>query len=216
MTKETIDQVEDLLAESLETFNSLKSAKKQQKDTIKQWCKQNGVDPQQLKRVIKFKHNWGKSWNVGDCLEKDPLAEQTDKLQSIFIKLKEAIIDLSSLGLDDLLTPFIKKLKEVGIVLDITDVTKLDLSSSIEEVLDNLERLETNIETLDNEIKQDKASESENIGFVPKSNFSNILSTYSKITEGNADKVEDKMQNTITNNLMIVDAIQYLNSKIEK
>ena len=216
MTKETIDQVEDLLAESLETFNSLKSAKKQQKDTIKQWCKQNGVDPQQLKRVIKFKHNWGKSWNVGDCLEKDPLAEQTDKLQSIFIKLKEAIIDLSSLGLDNLLTPFIKKLKEVGIVLDITDVTKLDLSSSIEEVLDNLERLETNIETLDNEIKQDKASESENIGFVPKSNFSNILSTYSKITEGNADKVEDKMQNTITNNLMIVDAIQYLNSKIEK
>ena len=216
MTKETIDQVEDLLAESLETFNSQKSAKKQQKDTIKQWCKQNGVDPQQLKRVIKFKHNWGKSWNVGDCLEKDPLAEQTDKLQSIFIKLKEAIIDLSSLGLDNLLTPFIKKLKEVGIVLDITDVTKLDLSSSIEEVLDNLERLETNIETLDNEIKQDKASESENIGFVPKSNFSNILSTYSKITEGNADKVEDKMQNTITNNLMIVYAIKYLNSKIEK
>lgn len=218
MEAEMIEKVEDLLDDSLDTFNDRKRFLREQTSVIKELAEKNGLDKSQLKRVMSYKHYSGKGWIDNNPLSIDKQSKEKDKLSSIFIKFRDAIIDIVSVGGDKILEPYIKELKKCGITVDLSDVGTLDVKDdydTIMETIDSACKYQTNIDTLSEEITEVKGAESEEIGFTPKNSFGNIISKYSRISEGKGEKVEDDIQKNIAKNLMCANAFNYLASKIE-
>ena len=92
--------------------------------------------------------------------------------------------------------------------------TKEDLETIIEK-LDSASKLQTNVDTLNTQLKEEKSAESEEIGFAPKSTFLKVLGLYEKIRDDKVEKAEDAINQGATDALAAAEAYRYLASQIQ-
>lgn len=221
MTQEEIDKIEDLLDDSLETFQDKKQFNKTQKQMLKDCAEKNELGKTGkaiLSRVMNYHHYKGANWLNGNPLEKDTTAKDKDKVAPTFIKLVQIIEDLAAIGDKDFLQPYVDALFRRGIKLEI-DYGSPDIkedTKTILETLDSASKLQTNIDNLTTQLKEEKSAESEEIGFAPKSGFMKVLGLYEKIKEDQADKAEDAINQGAADALMISQAYMYLATQLPK
>lgn len=216
MTTDMISQVEEILDEAYDNVSDKKQFTKTMKDTLKECGQTNGIDKKVLSHVKDYYHYKGANWLDGNPLQKNPDAEYKDKISPTFIKLLNIFQDLEAVGDTDFLKPYIEALAPFGIKIEF-DAKTPDTKDSVEDIKNVIltaSKYQTNIDELTKRIKEENATKSEEIGFVPKGSFNSVLSTFEKIKE--AKDVEDKVQQTIANSLMTADAFNYLSSLIQK
>lgn len=206
-------QIEELLDDSYETFIDKVNFTKTQKNILDETSKRNGLEKSLLKKITKYMFYKGKGWENNNSLKLDKTAKDKDKLTPIFAKLREVIVDFVSIGAEDELKPYLDELAKWGINITFNNMAQLIINDSHEVIMDALDsacKLQTNINALDEVITEEKSTESEEIGFTPKSSFKNTLGYYAKIKDGKGDKIEDKMQSEIEKSLMMNNALSYL------
>ena len=84
----------------------------------------------------------------------------------------------------------------------------------IMEVIESASKLQTNVDTLAEEQKEEKSTTAEELNFTPKSSFCNVLGILEKINEGKNQN--DKIQSNFTNIIMLNNAFTYLSNKNEE
>lgn len=219
MTQEEISKVEDLLDDSLDTIADKKERSKTQTQMLKECAEKNGLGKSgksTLKRVMNYHHYKGVNWLNSDPLLKDPKVKDKDKVAPTFIKLAQIVEDLASIGDEDFLQPYLDALLKRGIKIEIdygTPNTNEDVDTILE-TLDSASNLQTNIDALNTQLKDEKSVESEEIGFAPKSAFMKVLSLYEKIKDNKKEKAEDAINQGATDALMMTNAYTYLASQI--
>lgn len=216
MDKNILDQAEDLLDDAAETSDSKKQFAKTMKATLKECAEKNNIDKKSLTHIKDYYYYQGKNWLNGDPLLKDKEAKQKDKISPTFIKLLEIFEDLEQIGDIGFLKPYTDALLTHGIKIEF-DAAQPTTNDSLEVIKGTLQtacKYQTNIDTLNEQLKEESAKQAEDIGFVPKGTFMKVLSTYEKIK---AEKnVEDDVQKNIEKSLMVSEAYQYLSSKIKR
>ena len=214
MTKENVEQIEELLDDSLETLTDKKRYSKTMNTIIKDCAKANELEPKVLKAVKNYHHYKGVNWVDNNPLEKDKDVKEKDKVAPIFIKLLEVVENLRKVGDKEFLEPYISALAKHGIKIDI-DFEETDKNvDEIMEVIESASKLQTNVDTLSNELKEEKSVEAEELAFTPKGSFVGVLSILDKIKEGK--DLEDKIQENFTNLTMLNNAFTYLSVKNEE
>lgn len=214
MNEENVEQIEELLDDSLETLADKKRYSKTMNTIIKDCAKANKLNPKVLKAVKNYHHYKGANWLNNNPLEKDKEKKDKDKVAPIFIKLLEVVENLRAVGDKDFLEPYINALAEKGIKIDI-DFEETDKNiNDIMEVIESASKLQTNVDTLSEELKEVKSTESEELNFTPKSSFVGVLSILDKIR--NDKDVEDVIQNNFTELAMMTNAFTYLSAENEK
>jgi len=216
MDKNILDQAEDILNDAKDTSASKKEFAKTLKATLKECADKNNLDKKTLTHIKNYYYYKGKSWLNGDPLTKDKDAKQKDKIAPVFIKLLEIVEDLEKIGDTDFLAPYTNALLAHGIKIDI-DAGPAVTNDSLDVIRDTIEtacKYQTNIDTLDEQLKQESAVQAEEIGFVPKGTFMKVLSTYEKIKE--EKDVDDTIQDNIAKSLMVSEAYQYLSTKVKR
>ena len=214
MNEENVEQIQELLDDSLETLADKKRYSKTMNTIIKDCAKANKLEPKVLKAVKNYHHYKGANWLNNNPLEKDKKKKDKDKIAPIFIKLFEVVENLRAVGDKDFLEPYINALAEKGIKIDI-DFEETDKNINvIMEVIESASKLQTNVDTLAEELKEVKSAESEELNFTPKSSFVGILSILDKIR--NDKDVEDLIQNNFTELAMMTNAFTYLSNENEK
>lgn len=212
MDKETVEKVEELLDDSLDTLSDKKRYSKTMNSILKDCAKRVGVEPSVLKKVKNYYHYKGVNWVNGNPLEKNKEIKEKDKISPIFIKLKEVIDNLRQINGLNLLTPYIDAMKSCGITITIDDMnSSLDDDGYVQEVLESASKLQTNVDALSEELKETKSEEAEKLNFTPKSSFCGVLGILDKINEGK--DVDDKIQSTFTEITMLNNAYTYLSVK---
>lgn len=220
MTQDEISKVEDLLDDSLETVQDKKQFSKTQSQMLKECAEKNGLDKSgksALKRIMNYHHYKGVNWLNSNPLEKDPKIKDKDKVAPTFIKLVQIVEDLATIGDTEFLKPYLDALLKRGIKIEIdygTSNTNED-TETILETLDSASKLQTNVDTLATQLKEEKSIESEELGFAPKSAFMKVLSLYEKIKDDKLDKAEDAINQGATDALMMTNAYTYLASQIQ-
>lgn len=219
MTQEELSKVEDLLDDSLDTIADKKERSKTQTQMLKECAEKNGLGKPGktiLKRVMNYHHYKGVNWLNSDPLLKDPTVKDKDKVAPTFIKLVQIVEDLASIGDKDFLKPYIDALLKRGIKIEIDYGTPNinDDTETILETLDSASKLQTNIDALNTQLKDEKSVESEEIGFAPKAAFMKVLNLYEKIKDNKKEKAEDAINQGATNALMMTNAYTYLASQI--
>ena len=214
MDKENVEKIEELLDDSLETLADKKRFAKTMNTIIKDCAKKNDVEPKVIKAVSMYKHYAGSNWVNNNPLEKDKDAKEKDKVSPIFIKLLEVVENLRAIGDKEFLKPYINALAEKGIKIDIDFEDTNKNVDEIMEVIDSTSKLKTNIDTLTEELKEEKSTTAEELNFTPKSSFCNVLGILEKINEGKNQN--DKIQSNFTNLIMLNNAFSYLSSKNEE
>lgn len=221
MTKEDISKIEDLLDNSLETIQDKKQFAKTQKQMLKECAEKNGLGKtgkSVLGRIMNYHHYKGVNWLNGNPLEKDSTVKDKDKVAPTFIKLVQIVEDLATIGDKDFLQPYVDALLKRGIKIEI-DYGTADTKDDTETILETLEsasKLQTNVDTLTTQLKEEKSTESEELGFAPKSGFLKVLGLYEKIKDDKADKAEDAINQGATDALMMSQAYTYLASQLPK
>ena len=216
MTNENVEKIEELITDSLDTLTDKKRYSKTMNQIIKDCSKEIGVDKKALKKVNSYYHYKGADWENKNPLKKDKDAKYKDKVSPIFIKLLEVVENLREVGDYEFLKPYLTALEEFGIHITIDETKKSDENKTerIKEVLDSASKLQTNVDTLTEELKEEKSSESEELNFTPKSSFINILGFLDKINEGK--NIEDKIQDNFTQLAMLNNAFTYISVKNEE
>lgn len=214
MNEENVEQIEELLDDSLETLADKKRYSKTMNTIIKDCAKANKLEPKVLKAVKNYHHYKGANWLNNNPLEKDKEKKDKDKVAPIFIKLLEVVENLRAVGDKDFIEPYINALAEKGIKIDI-DFEETDKNiNDIMEVIESASKLQTNVDTLTEELKEVKSTESEELNFTPKGSFVGVLSILDKIR--NDKDVEDVIQNNFTELAMMTNAFTYLSNENEK
>lgn len=216
MTTEMISQVEELLNDAHDNLADKKQFTKAMKDTLKECGQTNNIEKKVLTHVKDYYHYKGANWQDGSPLKKNPNAEYKDKVSPVFIKLLNIFQDLEAVGDTAFLQPYVDALLPYGIKIEF-DAKTPDTKDSLDDIRQKIEtasNYQTNIDAVAKRIKEDNCQKSEEIGFVPKSTFNSVLTTYEKIIE--KKEVEDKVQQTIANSLMTADAFNYLSNLIKK
>jgi hypothetical protein len=119
MNEENVEQIEELLDDSLETLADKKKFAKTMNTIIKDCAKQNNLEPKVIKAVKNYHHYKGSNWANNNPLEKDKDKKDKDKVAPIFIKLLEVVENLRKVGDKEFLEPYINALAEHGIRIDI-------------------------------------------------------------------------------------------------
>jgi len=211
MTKENVEQIEELLDDSLETLSDKKKFSKTMNTIIKDCAKANNLEPKVLKAVKNYHHYKGANWVDNNPLEKDKNIKEKDKVAPTFIKLLEIVENLRAIGDKEFLEPYINALSEHGIRIEI-DFDETDKNvEEIMEVVESASKLQTNVDTLTEELKETKSSEAEELAFTPKGSFVNVLGILDKIKNGK--DVDDALQTNLTNITMLNNAYSYLQVK---
>ena len=211
MDNENVEKIEDLLNDSLETLADKKKFTKTMNTIIKDCAKKNEIDPKVIKAVKNYRHYKGVNWANNNPLEKDKDKKEKDKIAPIFIKLLEVVENLRAIGDKEFLKPYLNAIAEKGIRIDIDfEDTNKDVNE-IMEVIESASKLQTNVDVLAKELKEEKSSEAEELNFTPKSSFCNILGILEKINEGK--EVDDVLQNRFTEITMMNNAYTYLSAK---
>lgn len=214
MNEENVEQIEELLDDSLETLADKKKFAKTMNTIIKDCAKQNNLEPKVIKAVKNYHHYKGVNWANNNPLEKDKDKKDKDKVAPIFIKLLEVVENLRKVGDKEFLEPYINALAEHGIRIDI-DFEETDKNvEEIMEVVESASKLQTNVDTLNEELKEEKSTEAEELNFTPKSSFVGILGILDKIKNGK--DVEDLIQGNFTTITMLNNAYTYLSAENEK
>ena len=211
MDKETVEKIEDLLDDSLETLADKKRFAKTMNTIIKDCAKKNNVDPKVIKAVKNYRHYKGVNWENSNPLEKNKDVKEKDKVAPIFIKLLEVVENLRAIGDKEFLEPYLNAIAEHGIKIDIDfEDTDKDVGE-IMEVIESASKLQTNVDTLAEELKEEKSTTAEELNFTPKSSFCNVLGMLEKINEGK--EIDDALQNRFTEITMLNNAYTYLSAK---
>ena len=211
MDKENVEKIEELLDDSLETLADKKRFAKTMNTIIKDCAKKNNVDPKVIKAVKNYKHYKGVNWVNNNPLEKNKDVKEKDKVSPIFIKLLEVVENLRAIGDKEFLEPYLNAIAEHGIKIDIDfEDTDKDVEE-IMEVIDSASKLQTNVDTLAEELKETKSVEAEELNFTPKSSFCNVLGMLEKINEGK--EIDDALQSRFTEITMLNNAYTYLSAK---
>ena len=214
MNEENVEQIEELLDDSLETLADKKKFAKTMNTIIKDCAKQNNLESKVIKAVKNYHHYRGVNWANNNPLEKDKDKKDKDKVAPIFIKLLEVVENLRKVGDKEFLEPYINALAEHGIRIDI-DFEETDKNvEEIMEVVESASKLQTNVDTLNEELKEEKSTEAEELNFTPKSSFVGILGILDKIKNGK--DVEDLIQGNFTTITMLNNAYTYLSAENEK
>lgn len=209
------EQIEELLDDSLETLADKKKFAKTMNTIIKDCAKSNNIEPKVLKAVKNYHHYKGVNWKNNNPLEKDKDKKEKDKVAPIFIKLLEVVENLRKLGDDKFLEPYINALAEKGIKISIEFNQNNNINcNEIMEVIDSASKLQTNVDTLAEELKEKKSAEAEELNFTPKSSFVGVLGILDKIKNGK--DVEDTIQSNFTTISMLNNAYTYLSAENEK
>ena len=79
------------------------------------------------------------------------------------------------------------------------------------EVIESASKLQTNVDTLAEELKGEKSTTAEELNFTPKSSFCNVLGMLEKINEGK--EIDDALQSRFTEITMLNNAYTYLSAK---
>ena len=211
MDKENVEKIEELLDDSLETLGDKKRFAKTMNTIIKDCAKKNDVEPKVIKAVSLYKHYAGSNWVNNNPLEKDKDAKEKDKVSPIFIKLLEVVENLRAIGDKEFLKPYINALAEKGIKIDIDFEDTNKNVDEIMEVIDSTSKLQTNVDTLAEELKEEKSTTAEELNFTPKSSFCNVLGMLEKINEGK--EIDDALQSHFTEITMLNNAYAYLSAK---
>lgn len=211
MDKENIEKIEELLDDSLETLADKKRFAKTMNSIIKDCAKKNEIDPKVIKAVKNYRHYRGVNWANNNPLEKDNDKKEKDKVAPIFIKLLEVVENLRAIGDKEFLEPYLNAIAEHGIKIDIDfEDTDKDVNE-IMEVIESASKLQTNVDTLAEELKGEKSTTAEELNFTPKSSFCNVLGMLEKINEGK--EIDDALQNRFTEITMLNNAYTYLSAK---
>ena len=211
MDKENIEKIEELLDDSLETLADKKRFAKTMNSIIKDCAKKNEIDPKVIKAVKNYRHYRGVNWANNNPLEKDNDKKEKDKVAPIFIKLLEVVENLRAIGDKEFLEPYLNAIAEHGIKIDIDfEDTDKDVEE-IMEVIESASKLQTNVDTLAEELKGEKSTTAEELSFTPKSSFCNVLGMLEKINEGK--EIDDALQNRFTEITMLNNAYTYLSAK---
>ena len=211
MDKENIEKIEELLDDSLETLADKKRFAKTMNSIIKDCAKKNEIDPKVIKAVKNYRHYRGVNWANNNPLEKDNDKKEKDKVAPIFIKLLEVVENLRAIGDKEFLEPYLNAIAEYGIKIDIDfEDTDKDVEE-IMEVIESASKLQTNVDTLAEELKGEKSTTAEELNFTPKSSFCNVLGMLEKINEGK--EIDDALQNRFTEITMLNNAYTYLSAK---
>ena len=209
------EQIEELLDDSLETLADKKKFAKTMNTIIKDCAKSNKIEPKVLKAVKNYHHYKGVNWKNNNPLEKDKDKKEKDKVAPIFIKLLEVVENLRKLGDDKFLEPYINALAEKGIKISIEFNQNNNINcNEIMEVINSASKLQTNVDTLAEELKEKKSAEAEELNFTPKSSFVGVLGILDKIKNGK--DVEDTIQSNFTTISMLNNAYTYLSAENEK
>ena len=214
MDKENVEKIEELLDDSLDTLSDKKRYSKTMNSIIKDCAKSMGIEPSVLKKVKNYYHYKGVNWSDKNPLQKNSEIKEKDKVAPIFIKLKEVVDNLRAVGDENFLKEYLDAMNQCGIHISIDfeesgyDDEKI---STIKTVLDSASKLQTNVDTLAEELKENKSSEAEKLNFTPKSQFCGVLGILDKINEGK--NVDDKIQDTFTEITMLNNAYTYLSAK---
>lgn len=211
MDKENIEKIEELLDDSLETLADKKRFTKTMNSIIKDCAKKNEIDPKVIKAVKNYRHYRGVNWANNNPLEKDNDKKEKDKVAPIFIKLLEVVENLRAIGDKEFLEPYLNAIAEHGIKIDIDfEDTDKDVDE-IMEVIESASKLQTNVDTLAEELKGEKSTTAEELNFTPKSSFCNVLGMLEKINEGK--EIDDALQSRFTEITMLNNAYTYLSAK---
>lgn len=211
MDKENIEKIEELLDDSLETLADKKRFTKTMNTIIKDCAKKNEIEPKVIKAVKNYRHYRGANWVNNNPLEKDNDKKEKDKVAPIFIKLLEVVENLRAIGDKEFLEPYLNAIAEHGIKIDIEyDDTDKDVGE-IMEVIESASKLQTNVDTLAEELKEEKSTTAEELNFTPKSSFCNVLGMLEKINEGK--EIDDALQSRFTEITMLNNAYTYLSAK---
>ena len=211
MDKENIEKIEALLDDSLETLADKKRFAKTMNSIIKDCAKKNEIDPKVIKAVKNYRHYRGVNWANNNPLEKDNDKKEKDKVAPIFIKLLEVVENLRAIGDKEFLEPYLNAIAEHGIKIDIDfEDTDKDVDE-IMEVIESASKLQTNVDTLAEELKGEKSTTAEELNFTPKSSFCNVLGMLEKINEGK--EIDDALQSRFTEITMLNNAYTYLSAK---
>ena len=211
MDKENIEKIEELLDDSLETLADKKRFAKTMNSIIKDCAKKNEIDPKVIKAVKNYRHYRGVNWANNNPLEKDNDKKEKDKVAPIFIKLLEVVENLRAIGDKEFLEPYLNAIAEHGIKID-SDFEDTDKDvEEIMEVIESASKLQTNVDTLAEELKGEKSTTAEELNFTPKSSFCNVLGMLEKINEGK--EIDDALQNRFTEITMLNNAYTYLSAK---
>ena len=211
MDNENVEKIEELLDDSLETLADKKKFTKTMNTIIKDCAKKNDVDPKVIKAVKNYKHYKGVNWVNNNPLEKDKDKKEKDKVAPIFIKLLEVVENLRAIGDKEFLEPYLNAIAEKGIRIEIDFEDTNKNVEEIMEVIESASKLQTNVDVLAEELKEEKSSEAEELNFTPKSSFCNVLGILEKINEGK--EVNDVLQNRFTEITMMNNAYTYLSVK---
>lgn len=211
MDKENIEKIEELLDDSLETLADKKRFAKTMNTIIKDCAKKNEIESKVIKAVKNYRHYRGANWVNNNPLEKDNDKKEKDKVAPIFIKLLEVVENLRAIGDKEFLEPYLNAIAEHGIKIDIEyNDTDKDVGE-IMEVIESASKLQTNVDTLAEELKEEKSTTAEELNFTPKSSFCNVLGMLEKINEGK--EIDDALQNRFTEITMLNNAYTYLSAK---
>lgn len=212
MNKENVEQIEELLDDSLETLSDKKRFSKTMNSLIKDCSKKIGIEPKILKAVKNYHHYQGANWVDNKPLEKDSSKKEKDKISPVFIKLKEIVDNLRQLNDVEFLKPYLKAMDNCGIHITIDSDDDLEFDKEyVNEVIESTSKLQTNVDTLSEELKETKSNEAEKLNFTPKSSFIGVLGILDKIKDGKNQ--EDKIQDNFTTITMLNNAFTYLSAK---
>ena len=214
MDRENAQKIEELLDDSLETLADRKKFAKTMNTIIKDCAKKIGVESSVLKKVKNYYHYKGVNWTDGNPLEKNKVVKEKDKVAPTFIKLKEIVDNLRAIGDYEFLRDYLEAMDKCGIHITIdfnTDEMDSEKNSMIREVLDSASKLQTNVDALSEELKEEKSTTAEELNFTPKASFCNVLGILEKINEGK--EVDDTIQNRFTEITMLNNAYTYLSIK---
>lgn len=163
---------------------------------------------QTLKRIQ------GKGWLNGDPLLLDPKADEKDKITPVFFKLITIFDDLSAVGKLDILKPYLAALEQNwGIKITYENSHPYDIKDTqdvLDDVIDQVSRLTTNIDTLSKQISEEAGKQSEELNFTPQKSYAGVAASYKKIMDGKGSKEEDKLNTAATNSIMMTNALSYL------
>ena len=211
MDKENVEKIEELLDDSLETLADKKKFAKTMNTIIKDCAKKNEIDPKVIKAVKNYRHYKCANWVDNNPLKKDKDKKEKDKVAPIFIKLLEVVENLRAIGDKEFLEPYLNAIAEHGIKIDIEYADTNKNVEEIMEVIESASKLQTNVDTLAEELKEEKSTTAEELNFTPKSSFCNVLGMLEKINEGK--EIDDALQNRFTEITMLNNAYTYLSAK---
>ena len=214
MTTENAEQIEELLDDSLETLADKNKFAKTMNTIIKDCAKQNNLKPKVIKAVKNYRHYKGVNWKNNNPLKKNKDIKEKDKVAPIFIKLLEVVENLRAIGDKEFLEPYLNAIAEKGIRIDIDFEDTNKNVKEIMEVINSASKLQTNVDTLAEELKEEKSTTAEELNFTPKGSFVSILGILDKIKEGKNQN--DKIQSNFTNLIMLNNAFTYLSAKNEE